>query len=57
VCAERPAAVKGAPLFGAAKRTLDGGEDRSARIPQEGMALTYIVIAKGSSFSGGAAFL
>ncbi|PYX80751.1 MAG: hypothetical protein DMG70_22295 [Acidobacteria bacterium] len=35
--AERPAAVKGAPLFGAAKRTLDG-EDRSARILREGMA-------------------
>ncbi|MBV9183057.1 MAG: hypothetical protein JO356_17265 [Acidobacteria bacterium] len=29
-------AVKGAPDFGAATRTL--GEDRSARIPQEGMA-------------------
>jgi len=27
--AERPAAVKGAPAFGAAQRTLDG-EDRSA---------------------------
>ena len=26
--AERPGAVKGAPVFGAAKRTLDG-EDRS----------------------------
>jgi hypothetical protein len=32
---ERPGAVKGAPLFGAAKRTLDG-EDRSKRIESEG---------------------
>jgi hypothetical protein len=40
-CAERPAAVKGAPLFGAAKRTLEG-EDRSARIPQEGMPPSFL---------------
>jgi hypothetical protein len=33
-CSERPGAVKGA--FFAAKRTLDG-EDRSERIPLEGM--------------------
>ena len=32
---ERPGAVKGAPLFGAAKRTLDS-EDRSKRIKLEG---------------------
>jgi hypothetical protein len=32
---ERPAAVKGAPLSGAAKRTLDG-EDRSERMGPEG---------------------
>ena len=32
---ERPGAVKGAPLLGAAKRTLDG-EDRSKRIELEG---------------------
>src|SRR5207302_10054675 len=32
--AERPGAVKGAPLLGAAKRTLDG-EDRSARLEGE----------------------
>jgi hypothetical protein len=32
---ERPGAVKGAPLFGAAKRTLDG-EDRSKTIELEG---------------------
>jgi len=31
-CSERPGAVKGAPQFGAAQRTLDG-EDRSERIP------------------------
>src|SRR2546428_13845986 len=31
---ERPGAVKGAPLLGAAKRTLDG-EDRSARLEGE----------------------
>src|ERR1700681_1954031 len=30
-CSERPGAVKGAPLLGAAKRTLDG-EDRSVTI-------------------------
>jgi hypothetical protein len=30
-CSERPRAVKGAPLLGAAKRTLDG-EDRSKMI-------------------------
>ena len=39
VCSERPGAVKGAPLLGAAKRTLDG-EDRSATISQEGKAPT-----------------
>jgi hypothetical protein len=33
-CSERPGAVKGAPLLGAAKRTLDR-EDRSARLEQE----------------------
>jgi hypothetical protein len=32
---ERPGAVKGAPLFGAAKRTLDG-EDRSKILELEG---------------------
>jgi hypothetical protein len=37
LCSERPAAVKGAPLLGAAKRTLDG-EDRAATISQEGKA-------------------
>jgi len=30
--------VKGAPLFGAAKRTLDG-KNRSAKIPREGMGI------------------
>jgi predicted nucleic acid-binding protein len=35
VVLERPGAVKGAPLFGAAKRTLDC-EDRSKRIELEG---------------------
>lgn len=39
---ERPGAVKGAPLLGAAKRTLDG-EDRSATISQEGKAPTRSV--------------
>src|SRR5713101_5518429 len=34
VVSERPGAVKGAPLLGAAKRTLDG-EDRSARLEGE----------------------
>ncbi|HEX7424312.1 MAG TPA: hypothetical protein VF311_10580, partial [Terriglobales bacterium] len=34
---ERPGAVKGAPLLGAAKRTLDG-EDRSEMIAEEGKA-------------------
>ena len=34
---ERPGAVKGAPLLGAAKRTLDG-EDRSRMIAEEGKA-------------------
>ena len=34
---ERPGAVKGAPLLGAAKRTLDG-EDRSEMITEEGKA-------------------
>ena len=34
VTSERPGAVKGAPLLGAAKRTLDG-EDRSARLMRE----------------------
>src|SRR5437588_224751 len=33
-CSERPGAVKGAPLLGAAKRTLDG-EDCSARLEGE----------------------
>jgi len=42
LCSERPAAVKGAPLLGAAKRTLDG-EDRSATISQEGKAPTGTV--------------
>ena len=36
-CSERPGAVKGAPLLGAAKRTLDG-EDRSEMIDREGKA-------------------
>ena len=36
-CSERPGAVKGAPLLGAAKRTLDG-EDRSEIIKSEGKA-------------------
>ena len=36
-CSERPGAVKGAPLLGAAKRTLDG-EDRSEKITEEGKA-------------------
>jgi len=36
-CCERPGAVKGAPLLGAAQRTLDG-EDRSEMIDQEGKA-------------------
>jgi len=36
-CSERPGAVKGAPLLGAAKRTLDG-EDRSEMIAREGKA-------------------
>src|SRR5713101_6381870 len=34
VVSERPGAVKGAPLLGAAKRTLDG-EDRSAKLEGE----------------------
>ena len=33
-CSEQPGAVKGAPLLGAAKRTLDG-EDCSARLEEE----------------------
>ena len=36
-CAERRGAVKGAPLLGAAERTLDG-EDRSEMIAEEGKA-------------------
>jgi len=36
-CPKRPGAVKGAPLLGAAKRTLDG-EDRSEMISEEGKA-------------------
>src|SRR5712692_5075325 len=36
-CSERPGAVKGAPLLGAAKRTLDG-EDHSEMIAEEGKA-------------------
>src|ERR1035437_5216003 len=36
-CPEGPGAVKGAPLLGAAKRTLDG-EDRSEMIAEEGKA-------------------
>ena len=36
-CSERRGAVKGAPLLGAAKRTLDG-EDRSEKITEEGKA-------------------
>ena len=36
-CSERPGAVKGAPLLGAAERTLDG-EDRSEMIAEEGKA-------------------
>src|ERR1700745_2813668 len=39
-CAERHAAVKGAPKA-RAKRTLDGGEDRSARILRGGMASSH----------------
>jgi hypothetical protein len=34
-CSERPGAVKGAPLLGAAQRTLDG-EDRSEMIDPKG---------------------
>ena len=37
LCSERPGAVKGAPLLGAAKRTLDS-EDRSGMIAREGKA-------------------
>ena len=37
VLSERPGAVKGAPLLGAAQRTLDG-EDRSEMIAEEGKA-------------------
>ena len=36
-CSERPGAVKGAPLLGASKRTLDG-EDRSEMIAEQGKA-------------------
>jgi hypothetical protein len=36
-CPERPGAVKGAPLLGAANRTLDG-EDRSEMVSEEGKA-------------------
>src|ERR1035441_3301048 len=36
-CPERPGAVKGAPLLGAAERTLDS-EDRSEMIAEEGKA-------------------
>jgi hypothetical protein len=45
VRSERPGAVKGAPVLGAAKRTLDG-EDRSERIRKQGKAgesLTKVV--------------
>jgi hypothetical protein len=35
VCSLRPGAVKGAPCFGAAERTLDG-EDRGDRIDEGG---------------------
>jgi hypothetical protein len=38
---ERPGTVKGAPAFGAAKRTLDG-EDRSETIVLEGKDLEKI---------------
>jgi hypothetical protein len=41
-CSERPGAVKGAPLLGAAKRTLDG-EDRSGMIEQEGKGKAKVV--------------
>jgi len=44
-CAERPAAVKGAAFFGAAKRTLEG-EDRSANIPREGMATDFLDLSQ-----------
>jgi hypothetical protein len=37
VLSERPGAVKGAPLLGAAMRTLDG-EDRSNMIKEKGKA-------------------
>jgi hypothetical protein len=36
-CSERPGAVKGTPLLGAAKRTLDR-KDRSEMIAEEGKA-------------------
>jgi hypothetical protein len=35
VCSQRPGAVKGAPFWGAAQRTLDG-EDRGDRIEEGG---------------------
>jgi hypothetical protein len=38
-CSERPGAVKGTPLLGAAKRTLDR-KDRSEMIAEEGKAGT-----------------
>jgi hypothetical protein len=45
LCLERPVAVKGAPLLGAAKRTLDG-EDRSERIESEGKGRRKVVPPK-----------
>jgi integrase/recombinase XerD len=46
LCLERPGAVKGAPLLGAAKRTLDG-EDRSERIESEGKGRRKVVRRNG----------
>jgi hypothetical protein len=43
---ERPGAVKGAPLLGAATRTLDG-EDRSERIESEGKGRRKVVRQNG----------
>jgi hypothetical protein len=48
-CVERPAAVKGARKA-RAQRPLEG-EDRSAKIPREGMALSFVrLLRKGRLF-------
>jgi hypothetical protein len=47
---ERPGAVKGAPVLGAAKRTLDG-EDRSERMRKERKARQSIAKTAGKKMA------